>query len=71
VFDLVTGRTITDYPVAFGTDAGVRFTYTTTSGRDSRRPAADGTEYFFAVTAYAYSPTEKLAVLENCAGPVR
>src|SRR5262249_10327933 len=30
VFDLATGRTINDFPVAFGTDAGVRFTYTTT-----------------------------------------
>jgi hypothetical protein len=70
VFDIVTGRTINDYPVAFGTDAGVRFTYTTNQDAIRGGPLHDGTEYFYAVTAYAYSATEKLAVLENAQVPV-
>src|SRR5262245_21131581 len=70
VFDLVTGRTINDYPVAFGTDAGVRFTYTTDQDAIRGGPLHDGTQYYYAVTAYAYSPTEKLAVLENAQVPV-
>jgi hypothetical protein len=65
VFDITTGRTIADFPMAFGTDAGVQFSYTI--DQDGIRGGAlhDGTEYYFAVTAYAVSPTEKLAVVEN------
>ncbi|HYM82262.1 MAG TPA: hypothetical protein VEY91_12740 [Candidatus Limnocylindria bacterium] len=70
VFDVETGRTIADFPVAFGTDAGVRFTYTTDQDAIRGGPLKDGTEYFFAVTAYAYSPTEKLAILENAQEPI-
>jgi hypothetical protein len=65
IFDLETGRTISDYPVAFGTDAGVRYTYTTTLDQVRGGNLHDGTEYYFAVTAYAVSFTEKLAVVEN------
>lgn len=71
VFDITTGRTITDYPVAFGTDAGVRFTYNTTVDAIRGGDLKDGTEYYFAVTAYAYSATEKAAILENAQTPVR
>lgn len=71
VFDVTTGRTITDFPVAFGTDAGVRFTYNTTVDAIRGGDLKDGTEYYFAVTAYAYSATEKAAILENAQTPVR
>jgi hypothetical protein len=71
VFDITTGRTITDFPVAFGTDAGVRYTYTTDVDAVRGGSLKDGTEYFYAVTAYAYSPTEKQAALENAQVPVR
>src|SRR4029453_3210636 len=71
VFDIETGRTITDFPVAFGTDAGVRFCYTATEDAIRGGPLADATEYFFAVTAYAVSPTERQAVVENAQQPVR
>ncbi len=71
VFDLTTGRTIEDYPVAFGTDAGVQFNYVADQDAWRGGPLNDGTEYFFAVTAYGYSPTEKLAVVENAQEPLR
>jgi len=65
VFDVTLGQTILDYPVAFGSDAGVRYTHSIT--QDVVRGAAlyDGTEYYFAVTAYAYNPTGLPKVLEN------
>ena len=71
VFDIATGRTIADYPVAYGTDAGVQFTYTTDQDAIRGGPLHDGTEYYYAVTAYAYSPTEKLAIVENAQVPIR
>jgi hypothetical protein len=71
VFDLETGQTINDYPVAFGTDAGLRFCYTATEDAIRGGPLRDGTEYYFAVTAYAVSFTEKLAVVENAQEPIR
>jgi hypothetical protein len=71
VFDLATGQTINDFPVAFGTDAGLRFCYTATEDAIRGGPLRDATEYFFAVTAYAVSSTEKLAVVENAQEPIR
>jgi hypothetical protein len=71
VFDIITGRTITDYPVAYGTDAGVQFNYVADQDAVRGGPLHDGTEYFFAVTAYAYGPTQKLAVVENAQLPIR
>jgi hypothetical protein len=71
VFDITTGRTIEDYPVAFGTDAGVQFHYVVDQDAWRGGPLNDGTEYFFAVTAYGISPTEKLAVVENAQEPLR
>ena len=71
VFDITTGRTITDYPVAFGTDAGVAFAYSTDQDAVRGGSLKDGTEYFFAVTAYAYSPTEKSAAVETAFRPIR
>jgi hypothetical protein len=65
VFDVTLGQTIQDYPVAFGSDAGVRYTHSIS--QDAVRGGAlyDGTEYFFAVTAYGYNPTGLPKVLEN------
>jgi hypothetical protein len=71
VFDLETGRTITDFPVAFGTNAGVRFCYTATEDEIRGGNLKDGTEYFFAVTSYAYGPAERLNMLENPQQPIR
>ena len=70
VFDLVTGQTINDYPVAFGTDAGLHFTYTATQDVVRGGALKDGSDYYFAVTAYAISSTEKLAVVENAQVPI-
>jgi hypothetical protein len=65
VFDIETGRTIADFPVAFGTDAGVQHVFTTDVDAIRGGPLNAGTEYYYAVTAYAVSSTEKLAVVEN------
>ena len=70
IFDLQTGQTINDYPVAFGTDAGLHFTYTATQDVVRGGPLHDGTEYYYAITAYAVSSTEKLAVVENAQVPI-
>jgi hypothetical protein len=71
VFDLATGQTINDFPVAFGTDAGVSFVYSTNQDAIRGGNLRDATEYYFAVTAYAYSSTEKAAVVENAQQPIR
>jgi hypothetical protein len=65
VFDLETGQLIQDYPVAFGSDAGVRYTHTVTQDAWRGTSLYDGTEYYFAVTSYSYNPAGVPKVLEN------
>ncbi len=73
VFDINTGVLITDYPVAFGGDNGVAFCYEATTDAVRGLSLREGTEYFFAVTAYSVStdPTSLDAVLENAITPIR
>jgi hypothetical protein len=73
VFDINTGQIITDYPVAFGGDNGVAFCYETTQDAVRGLSLHEGTEYFFAVTAYsvAQDTTALDAVLENAITPIR
>jgi len=70
VFVVELGQTINDYPVASGTDAGLHFTFTATEDVVRGGPLKDATEYYYAVTAYAVSSTEKLAVVENAQDPI-
>ena len=53
VFDIATGLIVHDQPVAFGTNAGVQYTYSTTQDHIRGGALRDGQKYFFAVTAYA------------------
>ena len=65
VFDIETGQLIQDYPVAYGSDAGVAYTFTTTRDEVRGQSLYDGTDYFFAVTSYSYNETGLPKVLEN------
>lgn len=71
VFDLETGQLLPAFPVAFGSDAGVQFCHTQTTDAVRGGPLNDGTEYYFAVTAYAYGPSERPKVLENAQQVIR
>src|SRR5262249_10633056 len=71
VFDVVTGQIITDYPVAIGGDNGVAFTYQTSNDAVRGGTLKEGTEYYFAVTSYSYSATERDAILENAQQVIR
>lgn len=71
VFDVESGQLIPEYPVAFGSDAGVRFSHSITQDAVKGGPIYDGTEYYFAVTAYGYNPTGLPKVLENAQNVVR
>lgn len=71
VFDPTTGQLIEDYPVAFGSDAGVRFQYVATQDFVRGGPLHDGTEYYYAVTSYSYNPTGLPKILENAQAVVR
>lgn len=71
VFDSETGQLIQEFPVAFGSDQGVRFSHTTRQDAVRGGPLYDGTEYYFAVTAYGYNPTGLPKVLENAQTVVR
>ena len=71
IFDLETGQIIPAYPTAFGSDAGVRFCHTVTQDAIRGGRLNDATEYYFAVTAYAYNPVGKPKVLETAQAPVR
>ncbi len=70
IFDLETGQTIPAYPTAFGSDLGVAFSHTITEDAVRGGTLKDGTNYFFAVTAYSYNPTGKPRVLETSQTPV-
>src|SRR5262249_33266652 len=58
--------------VAVGSDAGVQFCHTQTEDAINGGPLHDGTQYYFAVTAYSYNPNgvPTLKVLENAQDPV-
>jgi hypothetical protein len=73
VFDNETGQIIPAFPVAFGSDAGVRYSHTTTQDAVRGGPLHDATEYFFAVTSYSYGPGEPdgVKVLENAQQVIR
>jgi hypothetical protein len=67
-FDVTTGRVIPLSPTAFGSDAGVTYCFSTTEDNIRGGPLKDGTQYYFAVTAYSVDtlqvfPNQK--VLEN------
>jgi len=70
VFDVNLGQLIHDYPVAFGSDAGVQYSYGTTQDAVRGGSLHDGTEYYFAVTSYSYNPLGLPKVLENSQGVV-
>jgi len=65
VFDIETGQIIPLFPVAFGSNLGVRFTHTITQDAVRGGNLKDGTTYFFAVTSYSYNAAGKPKVLEN------
>ncbi len=70
IFDLETGQTIPAYPTAFGSDLGVAFCHTITEDAVRGGTLNDGTNYFFAVTAYSYNPVGKPKILENAQAAV-
>jgi hypothetical protein len=65
VFDIETGQIIPLFPVALGSNLGVRFTHTITQDAVRGGNLRDGTEYYFAVTSYSYNAAGKPKVLEN------
>lgn len=71
VFDNTTGQLIPEFPVAFGSDAGVRYSHTVTQDAVRGGSLHDGTEYYYAVTAYAYAPDGLPKVLENAQAVIR
>lgn len=71
VFDSETGQLIPEFPVAFGSDVGVRFSHTVTQDAINGGPLHDGTEYFYAVTAYSYAADGLPKVLENAQSVIR
>lgn len=71
VFDVETGQLIPQYPVAFGSDVGVRYRHTITQDAVRGGPLNDATEYYFAVTSYSYGPSETPKVLENPQAVIR
>lgn len=71
VFDVESGQLIPEYPTAFGSDVGVRFTHTITQDAIRGGALRDGSDYYFAVTSYAYNPTGLPKVLENAQEVVR
>jgi hypothetical protein len=70
-FDPVTGQLITAYPVAYGSDDGIQFSYSTTQDAVRGGGLHDGTQYYFAITSYSYNPTGLPKVLENAQAVVR
>jgi hypothetical protein len=67
-FDVTTGRVIPLSPTAFGSDAGITYCFSTTEDNIRGGSLKDGTQYYFAVTAYSVDtlqvfPNRK--VLEN------
>jgi len=71
VFDNGSCQILPSFPVAFGSDLGVRFTHTITQDAVRGGNLKDGTEYFFAVTSYSQNPAGKPRVLENPQATIR
>ncbi len=71
VFDVNTGQLIPEFPVAFGSDVGVKFDHTITQDAVRGGALRNGTEYYFAVTSYAYNATGLPKVLENAQAVIR
>jgi hypothetical protein len=71
VFDVETGQVIPQFPTAFGSNLGVRFTHTITQDAVRGGNLRDGTEYFFAVTSYSHNAAGKPKVLENSQAVLR
>jgi hypothetical protein len=71
VFDVTTGQVIPNFPVAFGSDDGVQYSFTTSQDAVRGGPLHDATQYYFAVTAYSYNPSGLPKVLENAQSVVR
>ena len=71
VFDPVSGQTLPEYPVAFGSDNGVQYCHTVTEDAISGGQLKDGSQYFFAVTSYSYNPSGLPKVLENAQQVIR
>lgn len=65
IFDVETGQIIPQFPVAFGSNVGVRFTHAITQDVVRGGNLRDGTEYYFAVTSYSHNAAGKPKVLEN------
>ena len=68
VFDPTTGSVIV-MPVQFGTDLGVQRFISITQDAINQRPLINGIRYYFAVTAYNYSP-DPAAVPNNLENPL-
>jgi hypothetical protein len=64
VFDARSGQVVY-YPVAFGADNGLGHCMFTNLDAINGGPLRVGTEYYFAVTAYAYGPGKTPHLLEN------
>jgi hypothetical protein len=64
-FDVETGQVIPEFPVAFGSDLGVRYSHTVTTDGIRGGPLRDGMDYYYAVTAYSFNPAGRPKVLEN------
>lgn len=71
VFDVETGQLLPQYPVAFGSDKGVAFCHTITEDKIRGGSLKEGTEYFFAVTAYSFGADQRPKVLENAQQVIR
>lgn len=71
VFDVETGQIIPQFPVAFGSNVGVKFSHTITDDVIKGGKLRDGTEYFFAVTSYSFNGAGKPKVLENPQATIR
>ena len=57
--------------VAFGTDSGIRYSYSTTTDAITHQTLRDATQYYYAVTAYGYDPLGLPKVLEDPQAVVR
>jgi hypothetical protein len=64
VLDTLSGHVV-DAVVASGTDSGLRFCHAATRDTIAGRPLIAGSEYYFAVTAYAVGPEQAPRVLES------
>jgi hypothetical protein len=68
VFDPTTGSVVV-LPVQFGNDVGIKRFISIKNDAINQRPLINGIRYYFAVTAYTYSP-DPLAVPNNLENPL-